>query len=185
VVGPVDRGAGFDAIQPTLLLPGQGRIEALCRTKQGVIAMTWSSDSGRTWTPLAATELPNPNSGIDGVTLADGRLLLVYNHSAQLAAWSGHGHRYPLDVAISRNGLHWTHVLTIEDAPSAARESSEIEQATRPPTTRERIEIINGGFSYPAVIQTSDGLVHVTYTWDRKAIKHVVIDPRKLDYGGG
>jgi predicted neuraminidase len=180
VVGPVDRGAGFDAIQPTLLLPGQGRIEALCRSKQGVIAMTWSSDTGRTWAPLAGTELPNPNSGIDGVTLVDGRLLLVYNHSAQLPAWSGHGRRYPLDVAISRDGLHWKHVLTIEDVPRTGSDSSHVEDFTSAPTPAERLEIINQGFAYPAVIQSSDGLVHITYSWNRKAIKHVVIDPRKL-----
>ena len=34
--------------------------------------------------------------------------------------------------------------------------------------------------AYPAVIQTSDGLVHVTYTWKRQRVKHVVLDPAKL-----
>jgi len=180
VLEPVDPGPGFDAIQPTILLPSRGRIEALCRTKQGVIAATWSSDTGRTWTPLAATELPNPNSGIDGLTLADGRLLLVYNHSAQLPNWPGHGYRYPLDVALSRDGLKWEHVLTIEDVPRAPTNQRGSDVRLSAPTRAEQLDIINLGFSYPAVIQTSDGLVHITYSWNRKAIKHVVIDPRKL-----
>ena len=178
VIGPVDEGAGFQAIQPTILLLPNGLIEALCRTKEGVIAMTWSADEGRTWTPLAATELPNPNSGIDAITLADGRLLVVYNHSAHLPNWSGHGNRFPLDVAMSVDGIKWKHVLTLEDEPHS-RNSASIQ--TSPPTQEQQLAAFgNEGFSYPAVIQTSDGLVHVTYTWNRRMIKHLVIDPRRL-----
>lgn len=154
-IGPVGKGPGFDAIQPSVLFHADGALQALCRTKQGVIAQTWSRDQGRTWTALTATELPNPNSGTDAVTLADGRQLLVYNHSAHRAN-EAKGNRYPLDVALSTDGLEWKRSLTLESEP------------------------VGSGYSYPAVIQASDGRVHITYTFNRKVIKHVVLDPDKL-----
>lgn len=154
-IGPVGKGPGFDAIQPSILTHNDGALQALCRTKQGVVAQTWSRDQGKTWSALTAIDLPNPNSGTDAVTLKDGRQLLVYNHSAHRAG-EAKGERYPLNVALSDDGVSWTRVLTLETAPTSA------------------------GYSYPAVIQTADGKVHVTYTWDRKMIKHVVLDPAKL-----
>ena len=84
-IGPVGKGPAFDAIQPSILFHKDGALQALCRTKQGVIAQTWSKDSGKTWSALTAIDLPNPNSGTDAVTLADGRQLLVYNHSGHRA----------------------------------------------------------------------------------------------------
>lgn len=152
---PVEKGPSFDAIQPSILVHRDGRLQALARTKQGVIAQTWSRDGGKTWSALTAIDLPNPNSGTDALTLRDGRHLLVYNHSGHRAN-EAKGDRYPLDIALSADGLHWTRVLTLESEP------------------------IGSGYAYPAVIQTSDNAVHVTYTFNRKAIKHVVIDPKQL-----
>ncbi|MBC7366404.1 MAG: exo-alpha-sialidase [Undibacterium sp.] len=154
-VGPVGKGPGYEAIQPSILVHKNGSLQALCRTKQGVVAQTWSKDGGKTWSALTAIERPNPNSGTDALTLKDGRQLLVYNHSAHRAE-EAKGDRYPLNVALSADGVSWTRVLTLETAPTRA------------------------GYSYPAVIQTADGKVHITYTWDRKKIKHVVLDPAKL-----
>jgi predicted neuraminidase len=62
--------------------------------------------------------------------------------------------RTPLNVAVSREGTSWDPLLVLEREP--------------------------GEYSYPAVIQTADGLVHVTYTWKRERIKHVIIDPASL-----
>ncbi len=154
-IGPVGRGPGFDAIQPSILQHKGGVLQAVGRTKQGVVFQTWSKDNGKTWSALTATDLPNPNSGTDAVTLADGRQLLVYNHSGHRAA-EPKGDRFPLDLALSDDGVTWRRVLTLEKEP------------------------IGSGYAYPAVIQTADGRVHITYTWNRKLIKHVVLDPKEL-----
>ena len=37
-----------------------------------------------------------------------------------------------------------------------------------------------GQYSYPSVIQSSDGMVHIVYTWRRKKIKYVELDPGKM-----
>jgi len=60
----------------------------------------------------------------------------------------------PLSVAVSPDGRQWEVKLDLETNP--------------------------GEYSYPAVIQTSDATVHITYTYLRKSIKHVILDPTKL-----
>lgn len=154
VVGPINDGEIFDAIQPSILTHADGRLQILCRTRQDVISQSWSEDGGQTWTEMTATALPNPNSGTDAVTLKDGRHLLVYNHSTK-AGEEPKG-RNILNLATSKDGKSWKPVMTLENEP------------------------IEDGYAYPAIIQTGDGLVHITYTYNRRSIKHVVIDPAEL-----
>ena len=147
-IGPVNDGREIGAIQPSVLFHPGGKLEAVGRTQQGKIFQVWSEDGGKTWGKMTFLPLPNPNAGIDAVTLADGRHLLVYNHSAR--------ERSPLNVAVSRDGVEWQAALVLENEPGKE-------------------------FSYPAVIQSGDGLVHITYTWKRQQVKHVVVDPAKLN----
>lgn len=70
----------FNAIQPTLVALDDGTIAAYARTREGVVATTRSSDEGRSWSPLVATPLPNPNAGLEAVALPRGRVGLVLNH---------------------------------------------------------------------------------------------------------
>jgi predicted neuraminidase len=143
---PAGDGQDIDAIQPGILVHPRGVLQAVGRTRSQRVFETWSSDGGRTWTPIALTSLPNPNSGIDAVTLSDGRHIIVYNHTTQ--------GRSPLNVAVSHDGRTWNPVRVLESEP--------------------------GEYSYPAVIQAADGRVHITYTWKRRRIKHVVLDPASL-----
>ena len=102
-------GVEINAIQPSILVHADGRLQAIGRTRSQRIFETWSSDRGQSWTPLLLTVLPNPNSGIDAVTLTDHRQLVVYNHTT-----SG---RSPLNVAVSRDGKNWEAALALESEP--------------------------------------------------------------------
>lgn len=61
-----------------------------------------------------------------------------------------------MNVAVSKDGKRWQAAVVLE------RESG-------------------SEFSYPAAIQSRDGYVHVTYTWKRQRIKHVVLDPSRFE----
>ncbi|MDA0814020.1 MAG: exo-alpha-sialidase, partial [Verrucomicrobia bacterium] len=153
VIGPIHDGKDFGAIQPSILNYPDGRMQILCRSREKVIAQSWSEDSGKTWGKMSALHLPNPSAGTDAVTLKDGRQLLVYNHSIRKDGKNG---RQILNVAISKDGIEWKPVMTLEQEGNPE------------------------GYSYPAVIQTADGKVHTTYTFRRIGIKHVVLDPEQL-----
>ncbi len=159
-IGPVPKkpGAEISTIQPTLLTYADGRIQMLSRTasSHGFIAQSWSEDGGLSWSPLEPLILPNNNSGFDGVSLRDGRQLLVYNHSTR--TYGKHKGRGILNVSLSSDGIAWEASLILDFLDEFRKQ-----------------------FSYPAVIQARDGRVHIVYTWHRKRIKHVVLDPEELE----
>ncbi len=151
----INDGKSLGAIQPTLLRHPDGSIQALCRNEngEGPILSTSSTDNGRSWSELKPIGLPNPNSGIDAVTLKDGRHLLVYNHTNRRTGMPRG--REMINVALSDNGMDWKPALTLDREDKAE-------------------------FSYPAVIQSSDGRVHMTYTWKRSKVRHFEVDSEKL-----
>lgn len=155
-VGPINDGKTTTAIQPSVLFHKGGKLQMLARSKDRAVMESWSSDNGETWTPVQKSSLPNNNSGTDAVTLKDGRQLLVYNHVyPHDTLKNGKGPRTPLNVAISNGGKKWFAAAILEDSPISQ-------------------------YSYPSVIQSSDGMVHIVYTWRRQKIKYVKLDPSKL-----
>ncbi len=136
----------FGVIQPSILSYPYGKLQLLCRSRQNVIVESWSADEGETWSKLKPTQLPNPNSGSDAVSLQDGRQLLVYNPlTAGKNWWEG---RAVLKLAISTDGENWKDIYTLENH-------------------------LKGEYSYPAIIQDKKGNIHLSYTAERKNITYV------------
>lgn len=133
-------------IQPTLLeIPNKG-ILALLRSNQNRVMQSWSADDGASWSEVELTQLVHPNSGIDAVGTTSGNYLLVNNAMERGNSWEKG--RNKLAVYTSKDGQDWTQVLQLEDQES-------------------------GEFSYPAIIEGSDGNIHITYTYNRTAIKYL------------
>lgn len=145
----VEADSGVLAIQPTILVLPDGRLEALCRTRSRFVGVTYSSDNGATWSRLQLTDMPNNNSGIDAVNISDHEYALVYNNWP-IEPDKQKGARTPLSVSKSNDGIHWSHWMTLEGSPISQ-------------------------YSYPSIIKGKDGRLHIVYTWRRQRIKYVEI----------
>ncbi|WP_320774759.1 sialidase family protein [Streptomyces sp. CRN 30] len=155
-------------VQLTAVRRGDGSLLGLLRSRAAdrVHAVT-STDAGRTWTRPVPTELPNNNSAVQVTRLASGALALVYNHASLERGeyrWVGKGAgrrkkalRTPLTLALSDDdGRTWPWRRDVQRADDEYRETEY-------------------GYSYPCVLQTRDGLLHIAYSYLRKTIKHVVV----------
>jgi alpha-L-rhamnosidase len=147
----VDAEQGVKAIQPTIIILPDGRLEALCRTRSRQIGVTYSNDNGETWSKLKFINKPNNNSGIDAVNLREGGYALICN-DWPIEPDKEKGARTPLSILRSNDGMNWNHWITLEDSP--------IHQ-----------------YSYPSIIQSRDGHIHVVYTWRRQRVKHIELIP--------
>ena len=146
---PVCSDDSIKIIQPTLLSFPDNSVQALIRSDRNYIVQSWSVDDGITWSTPTTTNMLNPNSGIDAVTLKSGLQVLVYNPMKKGTKW--YMGRNKLNVAISRDGLEWEDVVILEN--------------------HEKDE-----FSYPAIIEGEDGSIHITYTFNRTNIKYVNLE---------
>lgn len=144
-----------------------------------------SEDGGETWSAPVATVLPNNNSSIMALTLASGRIALMYNASSAADATGRRASLYddiggdeaaapstafwgapraPMTIALSEDGgLTWPHRRNLEVGDGFCM-------------TNNSKDRLNREFSYPSLCQSADGALHCAYTFWRQAIKYVRID---------
>ena len=136
------------AFQPSIVPVNEHEALAFMRSSvKGSVLLARTPDAGRSWTPIRSIGLPNPNSPVMALRLRDGSLLLAFNDSPR---W-----RENLSLALSRDGgERWVVFHRFE--VGLRDEHGALEN-----------------FSYPYVIQSADGTVHVLYVWRLAHVKHV------------
>ena len=150
-IGPLNDGRDFNVIQPSILIYPNRKMQILCRSEY----------AGRIYEAWS-DDMGKTWSEMSPIELPNpdaGTDAVMLNDGRALLVYN-HGtsngrDREFLNVAVSNDGIKWYAAIALENQ--------------------------EGEYSYPAVIQTSDGLVHVTYTWKRKRIKHVVLDPKRFN----
>lgn len=178
-------------VHMTLVPLGGSRIAAFFRRRQAdFVYRTESTDGGRSWSVPGATDVPNNNSSIAAIALRDGRVALLCNpvNATQSAARRASLYdelgeaddartdptggvpaiwgvpRAPLTLCLSEDGGHSFPLRrVVEDGPGTCLSNNALDGRNRE-------------LSYPALIEGTDGRLHLAFTFHRRAIKHVTLD---------
>ena len=135
-------------IQPSIAIKKDGTLAAYMRDNGPPpqrLMYCESKDRGMTWSPVRDSQIPNPGSGADIVTLQNGHWVLAYNdteegrHSLAVSLSTDEGKTWP-----------WTRHLELD---------------TRDPG-------IATSASYPSIIQGKNGIIHVVYSYSRNDLKN-------------
>ena len=185
--------ASHNSLQPVVLPTTPQRAQMYLRSGDRIAVMrSDTSDAGKTWSPAQATRWPNPDSALAGVVTAGGQQWLALNPTAS--------NRETLALLHSPAGGSFdSSAPWVVEAPVAPekrltadeherllgdelrmRGASDAQVAAYVASARRQL-CANGAcsleFSYPYLLQSGDGHLHLAYTWHRTRIKHVRLDP--------
>jgi predicted neuraminidase len=166
------------------------------------IYASWSFDEGRSFSAPVPTELPNNNSSVQAIALADGRVAMVFNNSSALNATDRRVSLYDeiddeglADVAEPQvlNQVSEDRRRAFWGAPRAPMTLAISADGGRSWPLRRDLEVgdgycmtnnsrdgLNREFSYPSIRQEQaddrNGDLHIAFTYFRQAIKYVRVD---------
>jgi predicted neuraminidase len=179
------------AVHMNIVTGGSGELLAFFRSRYAdAIKISHSSDGGWTWSPPADTVLPNNNSSIQAVRLADGAIGLIHNASS--AATSSERRASLYDEIDGGSGGEEQVSLkpAVWGVPRAPLVLAFSADGGRSFPVRRTLEVGTGyclsnnsrdgrnrELSYPSIRQTADRAIHLAFTYHRRAIKHVRLAP--------
>ena len=160
-----------------------------------------SDDGGLHWSPPEPIELPNNNSSIQAIRLKSGVIAMVYNHSN---ASMSDARRQSLYDEIESEGAADETIAASNCAasarpagwggPRAPRRLAFSMDGGRPFPRRIDLDTgdgyclsnnskdsLNREFSYPSIVEDEEGRLHIAYTYFRRTIKYVCLEPGFLE----
>jgi len=183
------------SLQPVMMVTAARQAQLYMRSGSSTAVMASStSDAGITWSPARATAWPNPDSALAGTVTATGQPWLALNpklrHRETLAllqaapggAFEGASPwivESPADPARPKPG-DYERLLGDElraRGASSAQAWADVDSAKRQLCG---LDSCAREFSYPYLLQSRDGYLHLVYTWHRSRIKHVRLDPSQV-----
>ena len=184
------------SLQPVVLITGPERAQAYMRSGNSTAVMTSATeDAGKTWSATLATSWPNPDSALAGTVSATGQQWLALNpmpksreilallQTSNAGAFDGAN---PLIVESSptpatRLSVNDYERLLGDELKAYGASESQIEAYIA--SAKRQLcgtDSCLQEFSYPYLLQSRDGYLHLVYTWHRSRIKHVRLDPLKV-----
>ena len=192
VIDKIRLSGSQTSLQPVLLVTGATTAQAYMRSGTATgLMLSGTQDAGKSWSATAAGQLPNPDSALAGLVGSDGRQWLVINPSVNnrealaLAVGGKNGNfdasgLRPLEVSATpgRRASVEEYEALLGKQLLASGASSEQVRAYVASARRQLCgpEQCSQEFSYPYLLQSRDGYLHLVYTWHRTRIKHIRLD---------
>jgi predicted neuraminidase len=174
-------------VQPDAIELSPHSFIAFLRSRYADWVYSSRSEDGCSWTAPQPTQIPNNNSSIQVVRLHDGHLVMAFNN-IQAATTRGKPRsmaRWPVSVALSVDGGHtWPWVRDVDIGQGVPQEP--VPGTMAGTDVREEKETFFEhliDYSYPSIIETPDGTIHMAYTYRRRTIKYAAFDEAWIRQG--
>ncbi|SFC26062.1 sialidase family protein [Tropicimonas isoalkanivorans] len=149
-----------------------------------------SDDGGLSWSEPEATTLPNNNSSIQARELKDGRIAIIYNEIAaagragesSVPPWIKDRDAFLAQCEITESSAIWgvpRNPLVIATSTDLGRSWTKeivVESDAQLRSDHDQTGAFVGDYSYPSIIQTKDGKLHISYSYLRDYIKHATLE---------